>query len=209
MDTSFLEIDSIENVIAESCISEGLTETLINLSCPAAEIPECENCSEIVCPECVCENGIETITIYYQCLDGTIVENKSECNKLPMSLTTNDYNINNGILLALNNIEYELLDDEYDGVISLINLSVYNQANSYIKPKVRIYLYKSWTEDETFKKTIDFDGKTIHPNAGITWAEDSNIKFLEHQNTMRLVLLDTSTDPDEVIVTLTKTIDFS
>lgn len=210
-DTSLLELDSIETAIAENCISEGLTETLINISCPAAEItdcPECGNCSETECPECVC-NATETLIIYYQCLDGNIVEDKSDCNELPMGLTTNDYNINNGILLALNNIEYEEEEDDYDGVITLINISVYNQANSYIKPKARVYLYKSWTEDETFKKTFDFDGKTIHPNAGITWAEESNIKFLEHQNTMRIVLLDTVPDPDEVIVSLTKNFDFS
>lgn len=209
-DTSLIRIGNMESIIAENCISDDLEETQINLSCPV-ECPECEESSAEACPLCVCETET-TPVVYYQCLDGTLEKNKSRCNKLPLGLKTEDYTINNGILLALNNIEYELLEEgEYKGAINLINISIYNAAGYDIKPKLRIYLYETWEDDEVFKKVIDFSiiPSGADSNSGITWPEKTYMLFLKKQETMKLELLDVAEDEDEVIVELTVELDYS
>jgi hypothetical protein len=209
VDTSLLNIESMESVIAESCISERLEQ--IDIVCADTECTNCEVIEE--CPECICETDIVDV-IYYQCLDGMIEESKSECNRLPMGLKTEDYAINDSILLTLNNVDYELFQDgEFDGVIKLINVSVYNAAGYDIKPKLKIYLYENWAADEPFKKVITFDERIVHSDAdsneGITWTEPSNLNFLKKQKTMKLQLFDVAEDEDQVVVELIAGLDYS
>lgn len=211
VDTSLIDIENIQSVITNNCITEG-QEKQINLNCPTEECPLCKD-SSTECPECICETTTEQ-TIYYQCLNGILKENKSECNRLPLGLKTEDFIINNSILLALNNIEFELFEEgKFDGVIKLINVSIYNAAGYDIKPKLKIYLYETWNADEQFKKVITFDERIVHSdqdsNEGITWTESSNTNFLKKQRTMKLELFDLAEDENEVIARLVARLDYS
>jgi len=207
IDTSRIPITKIQSVIKTDCKSSES----INISCANSNCTSCEVSNE--CPECSCE--IKQLTkVYYQCLDGTMKDEKTKCNRLPMGLKTNNYAIKNGILLALNNVTYKFLNEsEFDGVITLINLSIYDAAGYDIKPKVRVYLYESWNAAEVFKKVIDFNERILHSdkdsNEGITLAEPSNINFFKKQKTMKLDLIDIADNPDVVIVELIVKLDYS
>lgn len=76
VDTSLLETEGVETIIAENCVSGGLEKTLMDLSCPALECPSCEAKKE--CPLCICKNESVNM-IYYQCLEGNFVKDKKDC----------------------------------------------------------------------------------------------------------------------------------
>ena len=76
VDTSLLEVEGIGDVIAGNCVSEGLEKTLTDLSCSSGECPMCG--PSVECSECICENETKNV-IYYQCLEGDFVKDKSDC----------------------------------------------------------------------------------------------------------------------------------
>ena len=198
-------------MLAENCAVKGVEDTLINVSCPVCEEcveTECEceeeNCSELDCSEC--PSQVERVNvIYYTCPSGKIVNESSECSSLPIELTSSDYEASQGVLLAINNVDYEVTGNN-TGRIKRINYTIINQGSFNVLPRIEVKVYKLWDSDISLAKAIMIED-ILGYNDWIIRADTSNIHFEGFDQTIRLELIDKL--KDESIVAATKKLDIS
>jgi len=209
VDLSGFSKSDISNLLTESCSNNGLKDTLINVTCPG--VSECEEveCEEVECPavDCSdCPKEIERINvIYYTCPDGKIVNESNLCSGLPLELTSSDFETSQGILLAINNVDYEITGND-TGRIKRINYTIVNQGSFNLLPRVEVKLYKEWGPDVSLAKAIMIED-ILGYNDWIIRADSSNIHFRDFDQTIRLELINKLND--ESIVAVTKKLDIS
>ena len=182
-------------------------EAAVNVTCPVC--PECNEteCEETECPELECpECEPERINvIYYTCPNGKIVNDSTECSGLPIELTSSDYETSQGILLAINNVDYELTGNN-TGRIKRINYTIINQGSFNVLPRIEVKVYETWDSEVSLAKAIMIED-ILGYNDWIIRSDSSNIHFTGFDQTIRLELINKL--DDESIVAVTKNLEIS
>lgn len=202
-------------------------------SCPEQECPEIE---QEECPECeVCEviepeKQLRVVSTYvcidgtiagdpkdcdikedmmkqYVCDDGTIKNTAKECIKT-LELDTDYEEQDNHLLLAVDDIEYDMKGDDW-GTVTKISYAVKNFAESPILPKIQIKVYNESdpvaTKADT-RHTIKIN-KTLDRNEFVQDVEDVYISFKGTNITAKFVLLNGLEELSQAKVVLERPLD--
>jgi hypothetical protein len=172
--------------------------------------PECLVCQQ--CQECSCPEQEKEIVISYICPDGTNASNSDDCElpepdklyvceddrvvesadkcKEDLELDTKYANQDNQMLLAVDDIRYDMKEDNW-GTITEISYIVKNFAEYPVLPEIRVTVYNESDEPETktyLRHTIK-PNKTIEKDEFIQSIEDVHISFSGTNITAKFVLI--------------------
>lgn len=173
------------------------------------ECPICDECKEcevcITCPELDCEEcpaKIEKVNVVkYACNNGLVVDDMDDCDPLNhVKITTPYKETNNGVTLAIDNIEYESTDTFHK--ITQIDYTILNIGEHEIKPIVLVNLYDVNSEkiNQGLVHEVFDDNEYVESQAWAIKKKKTNIGFKAEDIIVRLVLKDTLPDPDKELV---------
>ncbi|MBW2991943.1 hypothetical protein KY345_01860 [Candidatus Woesearchaeota archaeon] len=180
--------------------------------CPILNESECPECEECICEEpepqkelrvvstYVCRDGTiagdpkdcdikEELMQKYVCDDGTVVDNAEDCIE-ELVLDTEYQKQENDLLLAINNIEYEMKGDDW-GTITSVDYAVKNFVDDPILPHIQIRVFDvndSLTSTAETRETIKVQ-KTLEKDEFVQDTEDVYVSFKGTNITVKFVLV--------------------
>ena len=199
--TGAVSQDEFSNLLKTNC---EVTEWAANLT---VACPECEACP--MCPEVTCENQTRTELVYrYRCSDGRITNASDECAPIYPAIDSPYLSEANDMAMSIDEIEYSLVTNTtYQ--IRKIGFTILNKKDRVIVPQIEVKVYNQWADvinadPNRIIKTSEIKN-TLEPGTGFRASVPVVINF-EESWTMRLELINTSTDPDERLVSVTRKI---
>ena len=193
--------DEFSNLLKTNC---EVTEWAANLT---VACPECEACP--MCPEVTCENQTRTELIYrYRCSDGRITNVSDECAPIYPAIDSPYLSEANDMTMSIDEIEYSLVTNTtYQ--IRKIGFTILNKKDRVIVPQIEVKVYNQWADvinaDPNRIITTSEIKNTLEPGTGFRASVPVVIDVKESW-TMRLELINTATDPDERLVSVTRKI---
>jgi hypothetical protein len=140
------------------------------------------------CPECVCE------------------EKETDCSLCPVKTNPEEYSGTvEGITLAIDNIELEK-DEETTGFVTGVEYTIINKGEFPIVPKIQVKVYEDWTlkaKKAPANKVLSPE-IVVSPNDYVKRQDRVRIYFRGEEQTLRLLLIDSLTDPDTEILAVTR-----
>ncbi len=175
---------------------------------PCPECPECEPCARTNCSDCPERNIVEYVYRYI-CPKGGIVNSSEDCIQLVPDTEPEYTSTSNGVSISLDSIEYEL--DNGTVKIRKINYTVINQGREEILPEIGLKVYDKYTTEIKqghFIRTFIIS-KLLEPGDWIKRSENVIVDYDLSEGTVRLELIDSLPDPDELITVVYRRFDFS
>jgi hypothetical protein len=191
----------------ESITSNGKNETPTGYAVLEQECPECV-CEEkeTDCSLCPVKTKVETQNvIYYKCPQGALVKDLSECMDQLPDVPEEYSGTVEGITLAIDNIELEK-DEETTGFVTGVEYTIINKGEFPIVPKIQVKVYEDWTlkaKKAPANKVLSPE-IVVSPNDYVKRQDRVRIYFRGEEQTLRLLLIDSLTDPDTEILAVTR-----
>ncbi|HLC97069.1 MAG TPA: hypothetical protein VJH97_07165 [Candidatus Nanoarchaeia archaeon] len=179
---------------------------IITNECPVYE--ECPQCPEFSCDSC--EEKLLTEYVYrYRCSSGAIVDSPEGCTQAPPETNTPYISASNGISLSFDSLQFSTVGNISQ--ISQINITIINNAERTIMPKVGLKIYETYSQEVKeagFLRTISLDD-VIGSGSWVRHSENTNLEVGIGKKTVRLELIDTLPDPDQSVVVVLRPVEFT
>ena len=178
-----------------------------NISCP--QCPVQQQCALQSCDDC--SEKILTEYIYrFICSNGAIVNTSDGCVGQPPITDPAYTSTTNGISITFDGISYQVGANNTMKVTQ-INYTIVNNGNNEIVPKVGLKIYELYTDEvkNAYYLRVFKADDVLGFSEWIKKSEAVNIDVQGAKLTVRLDLINTITDPDEYITTVTREISSS